>query len=76
MAGDDAVHDREPHAGPGRILRPVKALEDAEELVGVAHVESGAVVLHLVDGLAALDPAADPDQRLGLVWRCTSVRCR
>ncbi len=44
VALDDALHDRQADAGAFIFLRAVQPLEDAEELVGVAHVETGAVV--------------------------------
>src|SRR5919206_1152010 len=54
MVVDDALHDREAHSRAGIVLGPVQPLEHPKELVGVAHVEAGAVVAHKVDGFAAL----------------------
>src|SRR5262245_60484119 len=45
MAVDDALDDRQAHARALIVLGAVEALEDAEELVGVAHVKADAVVL-------------------------------
>jgi hypothetical protein len=44
MFVDDALHDGKPDSGAFIILRPMEALEDAEQLVGIGHVESNAVV--------------------------------
>src|SRR5687768_15776988 len=63
MALDEAADDREAHTRPFVLVGMVQALEDTEELVGVAHVEAGAVVLDEECGLpvragtrADLDP--------------------
>src|SRR5580765_1055777 len=53
MAVHHALHDREADAGAFELLLVVQALEHAEELVRVLHVEADAVVLH-VDRLLAV----------------------
>src|SRR6185312_4088308 len=50
VAVDDALDDREPDAGAFELFRAVKALEDAEQLVRITHVEAGAVVTHIIHG--------------------------
>src|SRR5438093_1586472 len=44
VALDDALHDGQADSGPLVLLGPVQPLEDAEQLVGVAHVEADPVV--------------------------------
>ena len=44
MAGDDAADVGQADAGPLILARGVQALEDAEQLAGVAHVETDPVV--------------------------------
>src|SRR5258705_1696198 len=61
VAQDHALHDREADAGSGDLILGMQALEHAEELRGVAHVEADAVVAHPVDVLGALRLAADLD---------------
>ena len=50
---DDALHDREADAGTFEILRAMQPLEHAEELVGVSHIEAGAIVADKDDLFAA-----------------------
>src|ERR1700693_5308754 len=64
MARYDAMHDRQSHAGTREILRSVQPLENPEQPVRVTHVETGAIVLHLINRLAIFDPTADLDPRL------------
>jgi len=49
---------------PGKLLRPMQALAHSKELVRISNVESGPIVVHLVDGLGIFAPTADPDARL------------
>ena len=56
VAADDALHDRQPDAGALEVAGGVQALERLEQLVGVAHVEPGAVVAHEESAVAR--PAA------------------
>src|SRR3989344_2490003 len=64
MALDDAPHDREPHAGAGKLGGGAQPRERAEEPIGVRHVEPGPVVadpvyrLVVVASHAALDAGA------------------
>ena len=44
MAAHDALHRRQADAGAREVVGAVQALEHAEQAVGVAHVEAGAVV--------------------------------
>src|ERR1700704_4511307 len=64
MARYDALHNRQTDSRSTKFFRSVQALEDPKERVRIAHVESGPIVIHLVDGLATFDSAADPDSRL------------
>src|SRR3970040_390525 len=64
VPGDDALHDGQTDAGALELLRAVQPLEHAEQLVVVAHVEPGAVVLHAIDALRAVLAAAHRDQPL------------
>src|SRR5690606_33263778 len=66
MPRDDAMRDREPHAGAGKVIHAVQALEHAEQLVGVAGIEPDTIVLDAVDDLGALDAPADAHRRLRL----------
>ncbi len=47
---DHALNNGQSDASALELVRPVQALENAEELVGVAHIESGAVVADEIDG--------------------------
>src|SRR5438128_1355388 len=58
---DHSCHDSQPHPGSLVVLRPVHALEHAEQLVGVLHVEPDPIVLHVVDRLAVLVRSTDLD---------------
>src|SRR6266540_4131577 len=67
VAANDALDDREPHAGALVVLRPMQPLKDSEQLAGVLHVETHAVVLHVVGGgfVGAVAAAgADLDRRV------------
>ena len=46
VAAHDASHRSQADAGTGKVVCAVQALEDAEQAVGKAHVEAGAVVTH------------------------------
>jgi hypothetical protein len=59
----DALHQREPDAGTGELRLGMQALEEAERLVVVAHVETHAVVADGIDALRAVLPAAHFDFR-------------
>src|SRR6267142_2890103 len=59
VAADQTRCDREAHAVPRELLARVKAFEDTEELVRIAHVEADAVVAHRVDRLVRLLVASD-----------------
>jgi hypothetical protein len=52
MAVDNALHDGQPYAGSLVLLSPVQPLEHAEQLVGVLHVEAGAIIFDVVSVLA------------------------
>src|SRR6266852_908482 len=72
VAVDHPLDDGKAHAGSLVLFGAVEPLEPAEELVGVAHVEAGAVVFHVVDVCGAhlrLFPAADLDDGGVLVAR-------
>src|SRR5205823_11910466 len=58
VTGDDPMHDRQTDAGARERLLRMEALKHAEELVGIAHVETDAVVAHVVDGVRALAQCA------------------
>jgi len=64
VAVDDALDNGESHPGSLEVLMAVEALEDAEHLVVVLHVEPGAVVPHRIDALRILQMAFHFDQRL------------
>src|SRR5688500_1210337 len=49
---DDALHRRQPDAGPRELAGEVEALERPEQPVRVGHVETGAVVAHEIRRLA------------------------
>ena len=46
---------------PGKCVAVMQPLEHAEQLRNVPHVESGAIVLHEVDGLIVAASRADLD---------------
>src|SRR5579863_9773814 len=56
---NDALYDGEPDAGSREVFDRMQTLKDTKQLVGVAHIEAGAIVLHSIDGLPILDPATD-----------------
>src|SRR6267143_4174435 len=59
----DSLDDRETDSRALEFLRAVQPLEHAEQFVGVAGVEAGAVVLHIIHGLAAVRPGPHFDAR-------------
>src|ERR1700678_4695698 len=61
MSGNNAMHNRKSDTGAGKLLAAVQTLKHTKQLVRVAHVESRAVVLHLVDGFTVFDASADGD---------------
>ena len=61
IALNDAPDVGEPYARTLELLHPVEALEDAEELVYVSHVEPHAVVADEEVGLRFVLHAADLD---------------
>ena len=63
----DAVHRGEADTGALVLGSGVQALEGAEQLLGVRHVEAGAVVPDEEDALGALAVGADLDARRGLL---------
>src|SRR5919201_778183 len=63
VAVDDALDDGQAHPRPLVLLGAVEALEDAEELVGVLHVEPDAVVpdeVHRPRAAVGAAPHLDP----------------
>src|SRR5712664_3783132 len=56
---DDALDRRQPDPGALILVARVQALESAEELVGVRHVEAGAVVAHIEHRAPVVAEAAD-----------------
>jgi hypothetical protein len=50
---DDALDDGQTHAGALEILQAVQPLEHAEQLIGIFHVEAGAIVTDEENLLAA-----------------------
>src|SRR5713101_1822709 len=69
---DDTPDDGKAYTDSLVLFGTVEPLEHAEELVGVAHVETGAVVFHVVDvcvALLCLSPAADLDDGGVLIAR-------
>src|SRR5688572_28270589 len=65
VAAHDALHDRQPNTGPGELVGAVQALEDAEQLLDVAHIEADAVVAHPVHAFRRVLASADLDARIG-----------
>ena len=61
----DSLDDRQTDAGALELLGAVEPLEDAEQLVGVFHLESRTVVPDEVRQLARAGGTADLDRRLG-----------
>src|SRR2546427_10044614 len=66
---DDALHQRQPHAGPLEVGCRVQALKHTEQLACVPHVEAGAVVPHIVHTLAVIIPRTDLDLGVGALAR-------
>src|ERR1700733_10014801 len=60
MARDDSSDDGEANAGAGE-LGSMQALEGSEQLVGISHVETDAIVADEIDRHAVADLCADPD---------------
>src|SRR5882724_5467916 len=73
MPCNDALYDGESDAGPGKVFGRMQTLKDTKQLLRVAHVESGAVVLDLINRFLVLDPTADPEVRLGAL--CAVLQC-
>ncbi len=65
MPGDDALDDGQPDAGAGKFFLGVQALEGCEELIGIAHIETGAIVSHIKDAFMLL--------RLSCPGRCARL---
>src|SRR5579863_5067676 len=61
MTGHDPVHDGQPDAGTFELIRGMQTLEDAEELLRIAHVEARAVVAHVVHRLISLTERPELD---------------
>ena len=59
VLANDALHGRQADSGPFELLSPMKALEDAEKLVGVLHVEADTVVANVDNRLPVGDDLAD-----------------
>src|SRR5579872_1334639 len=66
---NDALDYREADPGTRIISLTLQALEDAEKLAHIFHVESDAVVFDIVSGLGGLELGADFDRR-----RCAALR--
>src|ERR1043165_2680838 len=56
VAADDALDGRQAHARPPELARAVETLERAEQLCGLGHRETRAVVAGEVEALAAAAP--------------------
>src|SRR6267378_3713079 len=56
---DDPLHRRQPDPGALILVARVQALERAKELVGVRHVEAGAIVAHVENRAPVVTEAAD-----------------
>src|SRR5712691_1837175 len=65
MPVHDALHGREPDAGPGIFGCGMQALERAEKLVGIGHVEARSVVADKKGRASAILQGADFDSGLG-----------
>jgi len=66
MALDHPPHDGEADAGAFEVLSPMQALENAEQLVRILHLETGAVIANKYgDGVAVALKAADGDMSFG-----------
>src|SRR5688572_22934071 len=61
VAPHDAIHRGEPDPGALELFRRVQSLERSEQLVRIAHVETGAVVAHEERGSLAALVATDLD---------------
>src|SRR5690348_5492783 len=66
---DDALDRRQADAGAGELVDAVQALERAEQLGDVTHVEAGAVVAHEVAAPAVLHLGAELDARARVARR-------
>src|SRR5262245_37123825 len=64
VAFDDAAHGREANAGAFELVLAMQALEYAEELARLAHVEADAVVPHVDLPFPGHVLGADLDERL------------
>ena len=63
MAADDALHNGESGTAALILILVVEALEDAEQLVIVAHIETRAVIPNKIDDFGIPGFTADLDQR-------------
>src|SRR5258706_16264000 len=64
---DDALDDRQPDPGAFVVLCAVQALEHAEQLVDVTHVEPGPVVAHEIGARAGGLARDGPDPNRGRI---------
>src|SRR5262245_7803646 len=48
MLADDALNGCQPHSGAGKLFGVMQPLERAEQLAGIDHVESGAIIPNVV----------------------------
>ena len=55
MAANDTLDDGKSDAGAFKFVYPMKTLEHAEELAGILHVKTDAVIFHKVNGLVSVD---------------------
>src|SRR5260221_102003 len=65
VTANNALDGREPDPGALEFLIRVQALEHAEELLGIRHVEAGAVVAHEIGAAPVAGNGADLDSRVG-----------
>src|SRR5258706_10117919 len=64
VALDHSLHDCQANSGTLKFIEAMEPLKDAEKFVGVAHIETGAVVLDEISRFAVLRPTANLDARV------------
>src|SRR5262249_7912755 len=69
VAMDDALYERQAHAGAFKFLLAMQPLKHAEQPVAVFLVKTDAIVLHVAGHFAVLAPAANFD-----AWRRPRAR--
>ncbi len=64
MSLHNAMHEGQPYTGALELILAVQTMKHLEQLIGLAHVETGAVVTYEIDILDTIVLAADFNLRI------------